>query len=101
MKIAQYHGPRGKDDRVRFIKGADRSVLSHAWDRIYVTTLFSFEFAKIAQTIDFALEVANGQADKVFVGGIAASLMHGRFLQERRWHGIRFIKGHLCDPPAD
>ena len=44
MKIAQYHGPRGKQDRVRFIKGEDRAVLSTAWDRIYVTTLFSFEF---------------------------------------------------------
>ena len=100
MKIAQYHGPQGKRDRVRFIKGEDRSVLSQAWDRIYVTTLFSFEYPKIAQTIDFALEAANGHADKVFVGGIAASLMHGRFLQERRWHGIRFIKGLLSDPPA-
>jgi len=42
MKIAQYHGPNGKRDRVRFIKGEDRSVLTEAWDRIYVTTLFSF-----------------------------------------------------------
>ena len=100
MKIAQYHGPRGKKDQVRFIKGQDRSVLSQAWDRIYVTTLFSFEYPKIAQTIDFALEVANGQADKVFVGGIAASLMHERFLQERRWHGVRFIKGLLSAAPA-
>lgn len=100
MKIAQYHGPRGKRDRVRFIKGEDRSVLNQAWDRIYVTTLFSFEYPKIAQTIDFALEVANDQADKVFVGGIAASLMHERFLEERRWQGIRFIKGLLSDPPA-
>ena len=100
MKIAQYHGPRGKNDRVRFIKGEDRSVLSQAWDRIYITTLFSFEYPKIAQTIDFALEVANGQADKVFVGGIAASLMHERFLQERRWHGVRFIKGLLSAAPA-
>lgn len=100
MKIAQYHGPRGKRDRVRFIKGEDRSVLSEAWDRIYVTTLFSFEYPKISQSIDFALEVANGQADKVFVGGIAASLMHERFVEERRWHGIRFIKGLLSDPPA-
>lgn len=41
MKIAQYHGSHGKGDRVRFIKGEDRSVLSEAWDRIYVTTLFS------------------------------------------------------------
>ena len=100
MKIAQYHGPRGKNDRVRFVKGQDRSVLAQAWDRIYITTLFSFEYAKIAQTIDFALEVANGQADKVFVGGIAASLMHERFLQERRWHGVRFIKGLLSAAPA-
>ena len=92
--------PRGKKDRVRFIKGQDRSVLSQAWDRIYVTTLFSFEYQKTAQTIDFALEVANGQADKVFVGGIAASLMHERFLRERRWQGIRFIKGLLIAPPA-
>ncbi|MBB2708438.1 radical SAM protein (plasmid) [Rhizobium sophoriradicis] len=100
MKIAQYHGPRGKRDKVRFIKGEDRSVMNEAWDRIYVTTLFSFEYPKISQSIDFALEVANGQADKVFVGGIAASLMHERFLDERRWHGIRFIKGLLSDAPA-
>lgn len=100
MKIAQYHGPQGKQDKVRFIKGEDRTVLSTAWDRIYVTTLFSFEFANIAQTIDFALHAASGQADKVFVGGIAASLMNERFRAEPRWHGIRFIKGLLSAPPA-
>ena len=66
MKIAQYHGPRGKRDQVRFIKGEDRSVLGPAWDRIYVTTLFSFEFPRIAQSIDFALSIANGHADRVF-----------------------------------
>ena len=100
MKLAQYHGPRGKQDQVRFIKGEDRSVLANAWDRIYVTTLFSFEFQRIAQSIDFALYVANGQADKVFVGGIAASLMHERFVSEPRWTGIRFIKGLLGQGPA-
>ena len=100
MKIAQYHGPRGKRDRVRFIKGEDRSVLSEAWDRIYVTTLFSFEYARTAQTIDFALQAANRHPDKVFVGGIAASLMRERFLQEPRWQGVRFIKGLLSAPPA-
>jgi hypothetical protein len=100
MKIAQYHGPLGKGDYVRFIKGEDKSVLATAWDRIYVTTLFSFEFPRISQTIDFALSVANGHADKVFVGGIAASLMHERFLTEPCWHGIRFIKGLLSYPPA-
>ena len=100
MKIAQYHGPSGKKDRVRFIKGIDNSIFSEAWDRIYVTTLFSFEYPKTAQAIDFALEAANRHADKVFVGGIAASLMHERFLSEPRWQGVRFIKGLLSAAPA-
>lgn len=100
MKIAQYHGPRGKNDNVVFVKGEDPAAYDRAWDRIYVTTLFSFEYPKIASTIDYALKVANGQADKVFVGGIAASLMHERFVEERRWQGIRFIKGLLDKAPA-
>ncbi|MER9946213.1 radical SAM protein [Mesorhizobium sp. M0092] len=100
MKIAQYHGPSGKRDNVRFVKGIDRLVLSSAWDRVYVTTLFSFEYQKIAETIDFALEIVNGQSEKVFVGGIAASLMNERFASEPRWHGIRFIKGLLAGAPA-
>src|SRR5438477_10153201 len=82
MKIAQYHGPRGKRDHVRFIKGEDSSVLGTAWDRIYITTLFSFEFRRISQNIDFGLSVAHGHADRVFVGGIATSLMHERFVAE-------------------
>jgi len=36
MKIAQYHGPNGKRDNVRFIKGENKSVLGEAWDRIYI-----------------------------------------------------------------
>jgi len=101
MKIAAYHGPDGKRDNVRFIKGEDKSVLGTAWDRVYITTLFSFEYARIAKTIDFALDVVRGQANKVFVGGIAASLMNGRFAAEPRWRGIRFISGLLDKAPAE
>lgn len=100
MKIAQYHGPRNKNDEVRFIKGCNESVKQIAWDRIDITTLFSFEFQKIAETIDFALDVVHGQADRIFVGGIAASLMHDQFAADERWQGIRFIKGLLSEPPA-
>lgn len=100
MKIAAYHGPHGKRDTVRFVKGFDPSLKERSWDRIYVTTLFSFEYKKIAEQVDFALEVAGGRADRVFVGGIAASLMHERFLNEPRWSGVRFIKGLLSEPPA-
>lgn len=100
MKLAQYHGPEGKQDRVIFIKGEDKSAFDTVWDRVYITTLFSFEWQKTARAIDFALELVRGQASKVFVGGIAASLMNERFIQEPRWCGIRFISGLLDAAPA-
>ncbi len=100
MKIAQYHGPEGKRDNVKFVKGADKSVLDTCWDRIYVTTLFSFEWKKISEAIDFAVLAAGGQTNNVFVGGIAASLMHRAFVDEKRWQGVRFITGLLNKAPA-
>jgi len=101
MKIAQYHGPRGKNDNVVFVKGANAEVLKQSWDRIYVTTLFSFEWKKISDAIDYAISAANGITNKVFVGGIAASLMQEEFLAEPRWRGVRVIKGLLDKSPAE
>jgi hypothetical protein len=98
MKIAQYHGPHGKKDHVTFRKGPDLDLPLQVWDRVYVTTLFSFEYKKIAETIDFALQAVHGHTQRVFVGGIAASLMHERFLAEPRWRGVRFIRGLLDRP---
>jgi hypothetical protein len=100
MKIAQYHGPLGQRDYVKFVKGANRQLSLEPWDRVYITTLFSFEFQRIAEAIDFAIEVVHGQTQRVFVGGIAASLMHERFLDEPRWrrvHGL--LKACLTNHP--
>ena len=100
MKIAQYHGRNGKRDNVRFVKGEDPSAYETAWDRIYITTLFSFEWERTARSIDYALDLVGGQAQRVFVGGIAASLMHEKYVEEPKWRGVRFIKGLLGDAPA-
>jgi hypothetical protein len=101
MKIAAYHNEYGKKDNIKFIKGTeDVSVFFTNWDRIYITTLFSFEWKEISRTIDFALKITNGNTNKIFVGGIAASLMHEEFLAESRWRGIRFINGLLGASPS-
>ena len=100
MKIAQYHGPEGKRDNVRFIKGEDRSAADTAWDRVYITTLFSFEWERTARSIDFVLDLVGGQAHRVFVGGIAASLMHETYVSEPKWRGVRFVRGLLGEAPA-
>ena len=100
MKIAAYHGPSGRDDNLRFVKGDAPDVLSSVWDRVYVTTLFSFEWRRTSAAIDFALRAVRGQAERVFVGGIAATLMFEEFRREPRWAGVRFIKGLLDQPAA-
>ena len=98
MKLASYHNERS--DELLFIKGEDRRVLDQAWDRIYVTTLFSFEWNRTARAIDFAIRAAGNQPERVFVGGIAASLMHTTYVKEPRWAGVHFIRGLLDGPPA-
>ena len=104
MKLAAYH--KGRGDYVQFAKigfshGYNAPPLLEApWDRIYVTTLFSFEWKRTAVAINRAIQVAGMQPERVFVGGIAASLMHGEFINEPRWAGVRFIKGLLDGPPA-
>ena len=100
MKLAAYHGSFGRGDHVTFIKGEDQEVLNQAWDRVYVTTLFTFEWKRTASAIDFAIRAAGDQPERVFVGGIAVSLMHDAFLNEPRWAGVRFIKGLLEAAPA-
>ena len=100
MKLAAYHGSFGRQDRVTFIKGEDKRALNRAWHRVYVTTLFTFEWKRTVSAIDFAILAAGNQPERVFVGGIAVSLMHEAFVNEPRWAGVRFIKGLLDGPPA-
>ena len=100
MKLAEYHGPRGRGDNITFVKGEPPHVLNQAWDRVYVTTLFSFEWDRTADAIDFAIQAARGQQENVFVGGIAASLMYDEYNEVARWSGVRFVKGLLDGPPA-
>ena len=104
MKLAAYHKARG--DYVKFTKigfgKAERtaSLLEVPWDRVYVTTLFSFEWKRTAEAIDQAIQIAAMQPERVFVGGIAASLMHDEYQNEPQWAGVRFIKGLLVGAPA-
>lgn len=102
MKLSQYHQAQGKGKHnIVFAKGeSDSKLEDFYWDRIYITTLFSFEWKKTAKCIDRALELTNGRGRKIFVGGISASLMTDEFKAIRRWKDIRFIQGLLDKPPA-
>ena len=49
MKISTYHKMLGDD--VRFVKGINENIDEEVWDRIYVTTLFTFDFDISIETI--------------------------------------------------
>jgi len=99
MKLARFHNNRG--DFVRFVSGCDRKVvappdlLRPGWDRIYITTLFTFHWDSIVQTIAFYKEAVGGTVGKIFVGGIMASLMPEEVFEET---GVYPVTGILTSP---
>jgi hypothetical protein len=49
-------------------------ILKRKWDRVYVTTLFTFYWKKTKVAIEFGKKVVKS-LDEIFVGGVAASLI--------------------------
>ena len=72
MNISTYHKMLG--DEVRFVKGVDPNVDAAVWDRIYITTLFTFDFSISAETILHYMRLVD-DVSSLYVGGIMASLM--------------------------
>lgn len=72
MKISTYHKMLG--DEVCFVKGVDPNVDAAVWDRIYITTLFTFDFSISAETILHYMRLVD-DVSSLYVGGIMASLM--------------------------
>lgn len=72
MKISTYHKVRG--DEVIFYKGTSAAVKDQAWDVIYITTLFTFQWNMTIKTIKF-YQRNKCKVENIKVGGILASLL--------------------------
>ena len=72
MKISTYH--KNKGDEVCFVKGISAIVDFRLWDRIYITSLFTFHFNLTVSTIRYYKRLVHNISD-IYVGGILASLM--------------------------
>lgn len=72
MKISTYH--KSKGDMVVFVKGKDKNIAKQVWDRVYVTTLFTFYYDITVNTIRY-YKSSVLSTSHVYVGGILASLM--------------------------
>lgn len=72
MKLSTYH--KGRGDNVSFVKGLVPEARDRIWDRVYVSTLFTFYFDITVQTIRY-YKTSVASTKDVYVGGILASLM--------------------------
>lgn len=72
MKISTFHKNRG--DTLLFVKGLSNEAVLKIWDRVYITTLFTFHFDITVSTIRFYKKCVS-HVDNIYVGGILATLM--------------------------
>lgn len=94
MKISTYHKMLGHE--VRFVKGFDPEVNKEVWDRIYVTTLFTFDFDIDVETINHYKLLVNNIND-LYVGGIMASLMPDRIVAATGIERSHILTGLFTD----
>ncbi len=101
LKLATFH--KRRDDTVVFVNGCDKSIVKDEdlfsndllWDRIYITTLFTFDWKNVIETINFYKKAVGGSSHKIFVGGIMASIMPNDIFEET---GIQPVIGILDKP---
>lgn len=94
MKISYFH-KHILHDYVRFTKGKLPEAMNGMhWDHVYVTSLFTFEWAKTIEAIEYAKTLVD-DISHVTVGGIAATMMPDQFYEAT---GIMPVCGLLNEP---
>lgn len=101
LKLSTFH--KRRKDEVKFVIGRDKAAVkeedlfSHEllWDRIYITTLFTFDWKNVIETIEFYKKAVGNSVHKIFVGGIMASIIPQDIFEET---GIQPIIGTLNEP---
>src|SRR3989304_7229550 len=92
MKLSTYH--KLKEDYVQFVKGCDPKLSILKWDRIYISTLFTFYWDITIKTIKYYVNSAKSP-DNVFVGGVMATLFGDAIEKET---SVSIIRGLLDKP---
>ena len=94
MKISTYHKMLG--DEVRFVKGVDPNIDAAVWDRIYITTLFTFDFSISVETILHYMRLVD-DVSSLYVGGIMASLMPENIVEATGIERSHILTGLFTD----
>lgn len=86
------------DSRKSYISKSYLNDTSWKWDRVYVTTLFTFYWHISIPTINQAKTLVK-KPDGLYVGGVTATLLKDRIIQETGLSDHNFLTG-LMDKPG-
>ena len=89
MKISAFHKKR--DEEVVFVKGLKQDIQLQMWDRIYITSLFSFFWKQTINTIKY-YEFSVKDPQHLFIGGPMATVMADEIQEET---GYKPVQGLL------
>lgn len=88
----KYYKDQYGDNVVDHIENINDIIKHKKWDRVYVCTLFTFEYEKTIEAIDYAKQLVGNE--NVYTGGILATLMTDKL---RRDTGVTVNPGQLTD----
>ncbi len=92
MKIAAYH--KRLNDRVVFVKGCIPEMRAERWDRVYVSSLFTYYWSQTVKAIEYYQNCVPRKSD-VIVGGVLATLLQDDL---KAATGATVISGLLDSP---
>ncbi len=96
LKLSSFHKQYGDD--VYFVRGCDNKIINinlfnnSRWDRVYISSVFTFQYNTIIKTIDFYKKLNN---QNIYVGGIMASIIP----EDLQHTDVHIVKG-IVDSPS-
>lgn len=72
MKLATYHKLQG--DTVHYVIGTDKGAKETFWDKIYMSTVFTYDLPGVVKTIQYYTD-NHFNMKNMMVGGVAATLL--------------------------
>ena len=92
MRLSTFH--KLKKDKVVFVRGKVEQMQQEHWDRIYVSSLFTYELPRTLATVKYYLPSVNNESD-IIVGGVGATLLPEYIRNESK---CTIITGPLDNP---
>lgn len=93
VKADKYYVDRYGDALKIHLDEVDVVIKNKSWDRVYITTLFTFEYDAVIETVNYAKTLV-GDNSKIYVGGILATLMPEKLKEDT---GVNVLVGQLTD----